>query len=116
MKQFATRVLPGAVLLLCLASMGGSRVEAGPAASSPCCNLVAQSLKDYSSIKAGGKRSDLELFFRESAGMSFGNPVVYVYKKCPYIQVTVTFTSPKNSPADVIAAISKLSIDYEAKD
>jgi hypothetical protein len=116
MKRIAVRALLGTSLLLCLARLGDARIQAGPATPTPCCDLVAQALKDYSSLKVGGMRSDLDRYFRESGGASIGNQIVYVYKKCPYIHLTVTFASLTNTPSDVIAGLSKLSIDYEAKD
>lgn len=92
---------------------------AAPSPSNSCCNLVEQALKDFSAIRVGSKRADVERSFTESGGMSFGNQTVYVYKKCHYIKASITFTYAKtgaHSPVDVVNAVSELLIDYEAKD
>jgi hypothetical protein len=93
--------------------------EAVPPPGNACCNLVEQALKDVSVIRVGSKRADVERNFIESGGASFGTELLYEYKKCHYIKVSVTFTyvnGASESSADVVNKISQLSIDYDVKD
>jgi hypothetical protein len=116
MKRLSMSVCLVTFLLLSAIAPGSKQAKADQNAENSCCDLVAQALKDYASIKEGSKRSDLERYFSQSGGLSSVNEEVYVYKKCRYIRLTVTFASGTNAPADVISALSKLPIDYEATD
>lgn len=92
-------------------------LDAAPVPTSSCCNLIEQALKDVSAIHAGSQRSDVERSFTEAGGLSFGQETVYVYKKCHYIKMSVTYRKGTSSlPTDVVATVSPLSIGYEAKD
>ncbi|MGB6192160.1 MAG: hypothetical protein WBF42_06820, partial [Terracidiphilus sp.] len=81
MKRSAIFSFAIVVLLLGMVMAVGVRAaRAGGPVNGSCCDLVTQALKDYSSIKVGSKRSDLERYFRESGGLSFGSQEVYVYR------------------------------------
>lgn len=85
-----------------------------------CCSVVAQALKDYSELKVGATRAEVERTFVEGSGMSFGGETVYVYKDCHFITMTVTYRptagDTSGAKSDIITTISKMSIGDEAKD
>jgi len=86
------------------------------------CSLVEQALHDIAQVKIGMNRSELEKYnFVEAGGLIFRSPTPYVYRKCDYIHVEISFTfDPTDdrvlSPSDLITKVSKLSLDYPAAD
>jgi hypothetical protein len=66
----------------------------------------------------GSKRKDVEQHFDESGGLSFGAQTIFVYKECHLIRVEITFKHANGftKSDDIVDSISKLSIDFEAKD
>lgn len=73
------------------------------ASQSPAKPLVAdpaltrsmdQVLKDVSSIQSGMTRTELLRIFTTEGGLSTRDEQRYVYRRCPYIKVMVTFRRP----------------------
>ena len=107
------------ILFCALTPANAQKAETDGASTKQYCSFIAQVLKDYSTLKVGSKRSDVERFFTEEAGPSFGDQVPYVYKKCHYITLMVTYAAQKagsKSASDIVNSLSKLSIGYELKD
>jgi hypothetical protein len=103
------------------------------ASQSPAKPLVAdpaltrsmdQVLKDVSSIQSGMTRTELLRIFTTEGGLSTRDEQRYVYRRCPYIKVMVTFRRPADADddwggapeeeraGDVILSISKPFLEY----
>lgn len=107
------------------------------ASQSPAKPLVAdpaltrsmdQVLKDVSSIQSGMTRTELLRIFTTEGGLSTRDEQRYVYRRCPYIKVMVTFRrqadadddwggAPEEERAgDIILSISKPFLEYSIAD
>jgi hypothetical protein len=77
-------------------------------------------LRDFGNIRQGTARAIVEQTFTEAGGLTFfGGATTYVYRRCRYITMTVKFqpaVAGEKSGSDTVISVSKLSIDYEAKD
>lgn len=103
------------------------------ASQSPAKPLVAdpaltrsmdQVLKDVSSIQSGMTRTELLRIFTTEGGLSTRDEQRYVYRRCPYIKVMVTFRRPVDADddwggapeeeraGDIILSISKPFLEY----
>jgi hypothetical protein len=83
--------------------------------------VAQEALTQLQNVRVGMHRLDIERSFTQDGGMAFRDRTVYVFKKCPYIKVEVVFASDpavegRFSPNDEVVSISKLFIDYPAKD
>jgi hypothetical protein len=95
-----------------------------PAQSLPSCSAcgqIAQALEDFGHLKAGMTRRDAEQHFALDGGMNFRGQTRYVYKKCDFIGVEITFEEDPTvrndfSQKDKITNVSKLFLEYPSKD
>ena len=83
-----------------------------------------QVLKDVSSIQSGMTRAELLRIFTTEGGLSTRDEQRYVYRRCPYIKVMVTFRRPADADddwggapeeeraGDIIQSISKPFLEY----
>ena len=87
-----------------------------------------QVLKDVSSIQAGMSRQDLLRIFTTEGGLFTRDEQRYVYRRCPYIKVSVNFRRPADADddwggapeaewsGDIIQSISKPFLEYTISD
>lgn len=87
-----------------------------------------QVLKDVSSIQSGMTRAELLRVFTTEGGLSTRDEQRYVYRRCPFIKVMVTFRRPADADddwggapeeeraGDVIQSISKPFLEYSITD
>ncbi len=85
------------------------------------CGVVRQALHDYGQIKVGTTRADLTKDFIPEGGMQFPTQTRYIYARCQYLHIEVDFELAKPSsigfsPEDKITHVSKLYVEYPAKD
>ncbi len=86
------------------------------------CTTVLRALEDYQTIKPGLARKEVEKKFKYDGGVQFPDQSRFTHRGCDYIKVEVTFQPAPNrgknltSPDDVVTAVSKLYIDYPARD
>ena len=85
------------------------------------CPLIKQALKDYSQLKVGSTRADVEKYFVQDGGAQFPDATRYVYPQFKYLHVDVDFahSGPADrlfSPADTVTRVSKMYVEYPAKD
>ena len=77
-------------------------------------------MADYSILKAGSSRKEVDKNFELDGGLQFTFQNRYVYKKCAYIHVDIEFkrqsSSSEKAPADTVVTVSKLYLEYPAKD
>lgn len=104
------------VALVSIGSIRGSQAQ-----NSPACADVQHALTDRGLIKVGSVRREVEKYFVQDGGLQFPGTTRYVYTWCPYIHVDVDFEAKASagqlfSPDDVVTKISKLYVDYSAKD
>jgi hypothetical protein len=91
------------------------------AQESPSCATVQQALIDSGRIKPGVTRREVEKYFMQQGGVQFPGSTYYLYRKCRHLHVDVDFTTKGGvdrlfSPDDVVTKVSKLYVDYTAKD
>jgi hypothetical protein len=90
---------------------------------------IAASITKIQTIKVGMTRDELLKVFGEEGGLSSPARRTYVYRKCPYIKVDVTFTltgrpakdrdgrvTLNESGQDVIESISKPYLEWSIDD
>jgi len=93
-----------------------------PSAPDRCCVLVEQALEDYSRIKPGLTREEVEKLFEPEGGFQTEASTRYWYRKCHDIEVVIDFKAkpPKSgesfSPKDTVQKKSKLFIDFPTLD
>ena len=86
------------------------------------CTTVLRALEDYQTIKPGLARKEVEKKFKYDGGVQFPDQSRFTHRGCDYIKVEVTFQPAPNrgksltSPDDVVTEVSKLYIDYPARD
>jgi hypothetical protein len=108
------------LLMLAVASI----VPRLPAQSRPGCSAcgeIAQALEDSLHLKAGMTRRDAERYFALDGGMNWRGQTRYVYKKCDFVKVEISFeedASVQNefSQKDKITNLSKLFLAFPSKD
>lgn len=110
-----------AIVMLVIAGVSAHTQEQRPKGPSSCCSIVEEALHDVSKIKPGMKRADLAAMFTTEGGLDFHIETIYVWKTCPYIKIKVSFalensTALKDSPSDVITAVSEPYIQYPVRD
>jgi hypothetical protein len=117
MSHILKAMLFAAVLLLPLTP--SSRPQ--EAQNAPACAMVRQALTAYQQIKVGSTRADVERYFIRDGGAQFRQNTRYVYRQCSYLHLDVDFEEKGEagtslSPEDKVARVSKLYVDYAAKD
>ena len=87
-----------------------------------CCSLVEEALVDYSHIKAGMTREEVEENFEHGGGLNSEVMTRYWYRKCHEIQVVIDFKAKHSkstepySPHDIVEKKSQLMIDFTLLD
>jgi hypothetical protein len=84
---------------------------------------IANALQEIQSVQVNMKRSDLHRVFTTEGGISTRLSRVYIYKKSPFIKVSVQFQAAKGndnpsteSDDDKIIGISKPYLEYPISD
>jgi hypothetical protein len=122
------------IVSLLLAAFAWIGVAAGqnpaksPVVDQALTHLVDQVLKDVSSIQPGMTRAELLHVFTTEGGLSTRNERQYVYRRCPYIKVIVSFRRPNDADdnwdgapeeewtGDIIQSMSKPFLEYSIAD
>lgn len=75
-----------------------------------CVAWVRRCLKDIQSIKPGQTRADVLEKFDQSGGLYRRQLTTYMYKKCPFFKISITFepadAGDKLSPKDRIVKVA----------
>jgi hypothetical protein len=108
-------------LILALLVFGIPSLQAQPERNCSACAQIQQALEDFGHLKSGMNRQDVERHFILDGGMNFRGQSYYVYQKCDFIRIEVTFeldASVQNgfSPRDRITKLSKLYLGFPARD
>lgn len=101
----------------------GNAVEDKPIPPDECCAIVTRALDAVDKIKKDMFRSDVEKEFTLEGGLFSRNQTFYVYRKCPFIKIKVTFELDSSfkgfvtgSPKDRVQGISKPYLEYSVTD
>lgn len=103
-------------------SLTAARPSQEASARAGACAMVQQALADSKRITPGVTRKEVERYFTHDGGLEFPNHAWYTYRQCNYIKLEVEFDpapsrgSDFSSPDDAVKNVSKLFIDYPAKD
>jgi len=116
-KTFAKFLIP--VVLAGTLSAANPRAERGN--DDVSCPLIEQALKDYQQVRVAPTRREVARYFVPDGGMQFPARTRYAYQKCKYIHVDVEFELLKpgeisSLPDDKVINVSKLYVEYPAKD
>jgi len=109
-------------VLLIIVSVGAAPKLPGQSLPNcSACGQITQALEDSGHLKAGMTRRDAEQYFSMDGGMNFRGQTRYVYKKCDFIKVEITFEEDPNvqndfSQKDKITTVSKLFLEFPSKD
>ena len=119
-------LLLAALICICV-SVGQS--PAKPLVADPALTRsMDQVLKDVSSVQSGMTRAELLRVFTTEGGLSTRDEQRYVYRRCPFIKVMVTFRRPADADddwggapeeertGDIIQSISKPFLEYAIAD
>lgn len=114
----SARISAVVVLLAVLSAAEHKSAQANP---EPRCQLVEQGLQNYQQLKVGLSRSDAIRYFVPDGGMQFPSSGRFVDPTCSYLHADIEFKLTKPdailpSPDDKIMSISKLYVEYPAKD
>jgi hypothetical protein len=87
----------------------------------PCDAVLVQALSDYSHVKVGAHRKDVEKYFQPSGGLQFPMSARYTYPGSQYLHLDIEYKAAPSvsgpvSPEDTAVSVSKLYVDYEPKD
>ncbi len=87
----------------------------------PLQHEVATVIRLVDDLRTGKTRADILKYFTTEGSLSSRDQNHYVYKRCPYIKIDVTFArdtrdSMKESATDRIATISKPYLEFLAVD
>jgi len=115
-KRIAKLMLPILAIAFVLAAN-----QSQNRSSASLCELLTPVMKDYERIKPGLSREQLEKFLRRDGGLQFRSATRYVFPACNLLRVDVEFTlngEPARlfAPDDVVEEISKIYVEYPAKD
>lgn len=110
------KILISVLLLVVL-----SAANPGAQTDRDACKVIQQALADYGDLKTGMTRRDVSRHFIQDDGLQFASPTRYVHPKCNYLHVDVEFelvkpTEIRFSPEDRVVKVSKLYVEYPAKD
>ena len=99
----------------------GVRPKASQNVDRPSCSVIEQGLRDYEQLKSAHNRREVLKHFTPEGGMQFPANTRYVDPKCEYLHVDVQFELIKPAevaalPDDKVIGVSKLYVDYPAKD
>lgn len=110
------KILMSVLLLVVL-----SAANPGTQTDRDACKVIEQALADYGDLKTGVTRQDVSRHFIQDGGLQFASSTHYVHPKCNYLHVDVEFelvkpTETRFSPEDRVVRVSKLYVNYPAKD
>ncbi|HEV2221749.1 MAG TPA: hypothetical protein VGR84_01975 [Candidatus Acidoferrales bacterium] len=90
------------------------------------CAVVKEALNNSLHFKVGMTRREVEKYFSPDGGLQFfsttGSTTRYVYLKCEFIKVNVSFKSAvhgsrnSRSPDDIVESVSKPYLEYPVAD
>jgi len=98
-----------------------SRTQRTPVQGDTGCGVLESAIHDYTQIRTGAKRKDVEKIFIQDGGLQFPGKTRYTYRACHYLHVDVSYkvqeaSAQRLSPDDQVDAVSRLYVDYPAKD
>jgi hypothetical protein len=109
------------ICLLSIVTLSFKNVSSAQKQTSDC-GCVINALADVQRLKTDSTRKDLMERFTTEGGLSMPKMRTFVYQKCPYIKIDVTFDLvdksikadrlPREDPADKIIAISRPYLEY----
>jgi hypothetical protein len=110
-----------AIILLLISASVAPILPAQSSTGCSACGQIAQALEDSGRLKVGTTRQDAERYFTLDGGMNWRGQTRYVFKKCDYIKVEISFEedlSVQNgfSQKDKITKLSKLFLEFASKD
>jgi len=82
---------------------------------------LSRALSASRHITVGKQQKDAEKYFERDEGLQFPSTTRYTYAHCRLRHLDVEFDATKNaevafSPDDTAKSVSKLYVEYEAKD
>lgn len=86
------------------------------------CTVVKEALDDSLHIKVGMTRREVEKYFSPDGGLQSFSTTRYVYLKCEFINVNVSFKSAvrgsriSGSPDDIVESVTKPYLEYPVAD
>lgn len=110
-----------AVICMMVGLSAASQRQSGVSNSSPCA-IVQQALTDAQHIKIGMTRREVERYFVEDGGLQFPQRTRYGSLKCAYLMLEIDFDlapsrgRASSTPNDTVTKISKMFVEYPAKD
>src|SRR5947207_15341915 len=90
------------VFLTSIVGFGSDNKSQTSRTNNVCCSLVSQALADYSKLRVGSTKADVERAFAEGSGASFGDEEVYVYRRCHLIKLLVSYSPGKNGGTPIV--------------
>jgi hypothetical protein len=110
------------ILVCSFASATHPASRQNPSPSVGQCAEIKQALDDSLQIKPGMARREVERQFKEEGGAQTRQQTRYIYKKCIYIQIEISFNLavPRDSfdfsPNDTVSKVSKAYLAYPTVD
>jgi hypothetical protein len=109
-----------AMLLILVTPIGGA-TKHDPIPAASACDVLEQALSASKHVTVGKQRKDVERYFERDGGLQFPGATRYSYVECHLLHLDVEFDRTKNaqgafSPDDTITNVSKLYVEYPAKD
>ena len=108
-----------ASVILCLVVVAVAFAQTQEEKESAGCGLVRGALFDVSHLKPGMTRADIERNFITDGGAMRMTDGRYLYRRCHYIKVDVTFTLARPqtiSQEDTIVSVSKPYLEQPIAD
>jgi hypothetical protein len=117
------RFLSGPLLMACLllTSGGPEKYAKSNQADTSQCGVITRALSDYSRIRVGAQRKDVERYFERDGGFQSPSGTRYTHPACSYLHLDVEYqveSSGKQafSPDDTVSKVSRLYVQYPGKD
>jgi len=109
------------VVLVLSTTLLGTAHKEPQGSEDAACVLLGQALSDYRQITSAKTRAEVLKYFTPDGGAQFPSKARYVHPRCGYVHVDVEFEPSKPDqmellPNDCVMSISKLYLDYPAKD
>lgn len=110
-----------AVTLLLSATLLWAVPKEPPSDQDAACVLLGQALSDYQRVRGAKTRAEVVKYFTPDGGAQFPSKARYVHPRCGYVHLDVEFELLKPDqikllPDDRVISISKLYLEYPAKD
>lgn len=115
-----TLTLTTVVLVLSTTLLGTARKEPQMSEDAACV-LLGRALSDYQHVRSAKTRAEVLKYFTPDGGAQFPSKARYVHPRCGYVHVDVEFQLLKPDqikflPDDRVISVSKLYLEYPAKD